>query len=133
MIGSKMRRGRLILSLVALCLIPALSSGQTSSDDDKKIVFLPYLWGSAVSGSAAIGILPPVDVDASFGDIFENLNFGGSLHTEFMVNDWVFVIDPTFLSLEVDVTLPIPGPTPTDRELGSRNVAGRGMGRLPAH
>ena len=108
MVGSIKRRGRLILSLVALCLIPTLSSGQTFSGEDKKIYFAPYLWGTAISGSTTLGPFPPADIDASFGDLLENLNFGGSLHTEFIVNDWVFVIDPTFLSLEADLTLPLP-------------------------
>jgi hypothetical protein len=117
MIGSKTRQRRLMLSLLALCLIPALSSGQNSYGDDKKIIFLPYLWGTAISGTSTIGTLPPLDIDASFSDLFSNLNFGGSLHTEFVFNDWVFVIDPTYLSLEVDLTLPVPGPSPPTADL----------------
>ncbi len=47
-------------------------------------------------------------VDASFSDILDNLNIALSLHTEFHRGKWAFVIDPTYLSLEIDVELPAP-------------------------
>lgn len=34
-----------------------------------------YLWGSALNGTERIGGLPPVDVDLSFGDVLDALDF----------------------------------------------------------
>lgn len=114
---SKTGRGRLEMSLLALCLVSTGSLAQTSSGDDNKIIFTPYLWGQSLSGTSTIGALPPLDLDASFSDLLSNLNFAMSLHTEFVVNDWVFVIDPTYVVLEVDVGLPPPIPEDSSLKL----------------
>jgi hypothetical protein len=36
----------------------------------------PYFWAAGISGEVGQFGLPPVDVDASFGDIFDHLDFG---------------------------------------------------------
>jgi hypothetical protein len=38
--------------------------------------FAPYFWAAGLSGEVGQFGLPPVDVDADFGDIFDNLDFG---------------------------------------------------------
>ena len=102
------RYGRFIISLIALCMVSTVATAQSSSGKDTKIIFSPYVWGQALSGTSTIGMLPPLDIDASFGDLVSNLNFALSIHTEFVVNDWVFVIDPTYVALEIDIELPPP-------------------------
>jgi opacity protein-like surface antigen len=37
---------------------------------------VPYLWASAMKGAVEAGSLPRVDVDMSFSDIFDQLDFG---------------------------------------------------------
>jgi len=91
------------------------------SDDRWNIVLSPYLWGISLDGQTAFGGAPPVDIDASFGDILSNLNIGGSLHTEFRKGKWNFVIDPTYLDIEMDTptaTLPFPPPDGTPTPIG---------------
>ena len=104
----KKKNHRVILSMVIFCLLSTVATAQSSSGNDSKIIFTPYIWGNALSGTSTIGMLPPLDIDASFGDLLDNLNFALSLHTEFVVNDWVFVIDPTYVALEMDIELPPP-------------------------
>ncbi len=104
------RIGKFILPLFVICMISTVATAQNSSDKDNKIVLTPYLWGTSISGTSTIGMLPPLDIDASFSDLFSNLNFAASVHTEFWVGDWIFVIDPTYLSLEMDIGLPPPLP-----------------------
>ena len=41
--------------------------------------FAPYLWAAGVSGDIGVAGLPPEDVDASFGDILENLDIAAML------------------------------------------------------
>ena len=86
---------------------------QSSGDDGRSISLTPYLWGTSIDGTATIGSLPPADIDASFGDILSNANFAMSLHTEFRFDDWVFVVDPTYISLEIEAALPPPIPAGT--------------------
>lgn len=50
--------------------------GQTRTDCGRIFSFSPYFWATGPSGEAAQFGLPSVYVDASFDDIFENLEFG---------------------------------------------------------
>ncbi len=110
-----MKKTRIIATTALVALIMTISAGpanaQSTSRDDDGIVFSPYLWMTALSGTSTIGGLPPVEIDASFSDIFSNLNFAASIHTEFRKGPWAFVIDPMYVSIEADlapggVTLP---------------------------
>jgi len=106
--------------LAVLGVSPIIVNSAHAAEDDGgwEVVLTPYLWGVALDGETAVGPLPPVDVDASFGDILDALNFAASLHTEFRKGKWNFVIDPTYLDLELDTPTqdvllpPIPPGTP---------------------
>ena len=96
-----------ILTLFALS--PTASAGvirEDRGDTDWEILFAPYLWATSLRGTSQVGALPPMDVDASFSDLFSNLNMALALHTEFHRGKFAFVIDPTYLSLEMDVESP---------------------------
>jgi len=95
----------LLTGLAALILAQNASAGvvrEDKGDSDWEVLFAPYLWGSSLKGSAQVGALPPVDIDASFSDIASNLNMALALHTEFHRGKWAIVIDPMFVSLEAD-------------------------------
>lgn len=89
----------------------SVASAQSFDRNATEIILAPYLWGVAIDGTSTVGALPPLDIDASFGDIFSNLSFAMSLHTEFKNGPWVFVIDPTFLALEMEAGPSGGGPT----------------------
>jgi hypothetical protein len=118
--GIMYRKLGLIIGTLALSLqAPTISA---ADDDGWEIILAPYLWGITTEGKTAIGPLPPVDVDASFGDLIDAMNIGGSLHTEFRKGKWNFVIDPTYLDLEMDVpdqtvTIPNPNPPPANQDI----------------
>ena len=104
---------QIAIALVALGGSSSAAMAQNSGDDGRSITLTPYLWGTALEGTATIGNLPPADLDASFGDIFDNLNGAMSLHIEFQFDNWVFVVDPTYISLEIEAALPPPIPAGT--------------------
>lgn len=61
------------------CLVTAgtiaLATPTQAQNNEWDITVSPYLWLSAQNGtSSVVTEFPPVDVDASFGDIFENLD-----------------------------------------------------------
>jgi hypothetical protein len=89
--------------VLALLLLSSAATAQ-SSNDDSKIILAPYLWGTSLNGTSAIGALPPLDLDASFG--FSNLNMALSVHTEFHTGPWRFTVDPMYVSLTVDLDTP---------------------------
>ena len=90
---------------IALCLLtgPVIAQGNTP-----EIRFAPYLWGVSLDGTAAIGAAPPLDIDASFSDILDNANFALALHTEFVQDKWTLTVDPTYMSLTMDVDSAMP-------------------------
>lgn len=60
----------------------------------------PYLWGAGLSGTAAtVPRLPPVDVDASFSDILENLEFGGMVAIQGNSGRFGFAGDVQYIAL----------------------------------
>ena len=116
--------------IAALMLL--MFSGQVYAAEDNdgwNITLTPYLWGVAMDGKTGIGTLPPVDVDASFSDILDSLNFAASLHTEFRKGKWNFVIDPTYMDLELDLgsmDMTVPNPDyPPDPQTFNVNVSGK--------
>jgi len=105
------------LQAIAICMFSTAASAQSFDKDTNEIVFAPYLWAVGISGTSAVGVLPPLEIDADFGDILSNLNGAMSLHTEFKRGPWVFVIDPTFISIEMDAVPPIPDVPPGTMEV----------------
>ncbi len=71
----KDRIAKFTLPLFVICMISTVATAQNSSDKDNKIVLAPYLWGTSISGTSTVGMLPPLDIDASFSELFSNLNF----------------------------------------------------------
>lgn len=94
---------RYVFGAIAITSLCVTANAQTVGGDAKEIVFTPYLWGTALSGTSTIGILPPLELDASFSDLFSNLNFAMSLHTEFRNGPWTLVVDPMYVSIEADL------------------------------
>ena len=102
-------RQKITAAVLVLAFWSSASVAQNKNDDNK-IILAPYLWGTSLNGTSTVGTLPPLDIDASFSDILSNLNFAASLHTEFHMGPWRFVVDPTYISLEADIPPPMPAP-----------------------
>ncbi|MBP1884484.1 hypothetical protein J2Z50_002774 [Ensifer mexicanus] len=49
---------------------------QTTTESGWSFSFAPYFWAAGLSGDVAQFGLPAVDVDASFSDLFDHLEFG---------------------------------------------------------
>lgn len=94
-----MKRSALLVFLFFVSVQVGFAQEQS---DDWEFRIAPYLWGISIEGSSTVGTTPAMDIDADFGDILSNLNMALSLHTEFAKGKWTFVIDPTYISLEID-------------------------------
>jgi len=105
-----------VAGVLASALFATANAGvirDDKSDTDWEIILTPYLWGVSMKGDSGPGGTIPVD--ASLGDILDALNLALSLHTEFHRGRWAFVIDPTYLDLELDLDIPTPGNKPNVR------------------
>ncbi|MEQ1942951.1 hypothetical protein ABMA32_11090 [Mesorhizobium sp. VNQ89] len=65
----------------------------------------PYLWGAGLQGDVGLFGLQPVDVDMSFGDIFDNLRFGGMVVGEAHNGTWGILADIVYVKIELDETV----------------------------
>ena len=69
----------------------------------------PYLWGAGLSGEVgAIPGAPAADIDLSFGDILETLDFCAFLAAEARKGDWFLRADAQAVLTEDDVATPGP-------------------------
>ena len=69
----------------------------------------PYVWGSGLAGRVAtVPGLPPVDVDAGFGDILDNLELGGFVG--FAGHDGRYGISGDIQYIRLSNTSTTPGP-----------------------
>ena len=62
----------------------------------------PYFWMAGLSGDIGVGGLQPVDVDMSFGDILDDLEFGGMVVSELHNGQWGFLADLIYVSTSSD-------------------------------
>jgi hypothetical protein len=100
---------KLLLGTMVGCFAMVSQAGvvrEDKGDNEWEILLAPYLWTTSLKGTSQVGALPPMTVDAGFKDLVSNLNMALSLHTEFHRGKWAFVIDPTYLNLEMDVETP---------------------------
>jgi hypothetical protein len=107
----------LVATVILVLALWSSASDAQNQNDDNKIILTPYLWGTSLEGTSAVGTLPPLDVDASFSDILSNLNFAMSLHTELHRGPWRFVLDPMYIVLEADIPPLIPNATGTTMDI----------------
>lgn len=80
--------------------------------DEWQFFIAPYLWFVGLNGKIAVNGNQS-NVDASFGDIWDQLDFAFQIHAEAMKNNYFFFIDETYMKLSVnqdivpDTPLPI--------------------------
>lgn len=87
-------------ALLALGLLGAGTSLHAQSADDWEFRVTPYAWLSGLSGD--VGVIPGLpagSVDLSFGDILDDLEFGGMLMATARNGPWVIYLDTTYVRL----------------------------------
>jgi hypothetical protein len=73
-----LKRSFVLIAAICVCLFPPQIFGQSgqpaASSEGWRVQVIPYLWGSDFKGRVGIGDRS-ADVDASFSDLFRELNF----------------------------------------------------------
>jgi opacity protein-like surface antigen len=116
------------LAFASGLLVPQAAVAQektaTSMDGSWHFKVVPYVWGSGMKGTVGVGNAVSVPVDASFGDILENLDFG--IFGQFAARkDRVgFGVDLTHMNLGADVTGSGPVGLGVDADLRSLSLEG---------
>lgn len=96
---------------------------QTTTESGWTFSFAPYFWAAGLSGEVAQFGLPAVDVDSSFGDIFNNLEFGAMAIGEARNGPYSIFADVMYTKISGQAATPR-GVLATDVELTSETFAG---------
>lgn len=107
------RRGRWSVAAIGLVLasagLPAQArsqtqGGPTSALDGKwHFTVAPYLWASGIKGDVSVANLPSIPVDASFSDLWDDLDFALDAHFEGRKDRFGFGLDMVYSNLGVPV------------------------------
>lgn len=79
---------------------------QSETQDGWTFSFAPYFWATSLSGDTAQFSLPAVHVDASFGDILENLDFAAMAAGEARYGRFSIIGDIEYSKLSVGGSTP---------------------------
>ena len=104
---------KLVTSTACIALATAgLHAGETAPakgvdltpvpQDSWKFSIAPYLWLAGIDGTVGLPNTPPADVDASFSDIWDNLDFAGFLLMEANKGKFHSFLDFQYIKLGAD-------------------------------
>jgi hypothetical protein len=96
---------------------PVAAEPSTTESKGWEFDIVPYIWGAGISGEVGIGSLPAQGVEASFSDIWDNLQIAGMLAFEARKDRWGVLVDAIYVDLSDTV------PTPNEVVFGSAEVS----------
>lgn len=96
---------------------------ETTTENGWTFTFAPYMWAAGLSGEVGQFGLPAVDVDASFSDIFDNLDFGAMAIGEARNGPYSIFSDVMYTKISGQAGTP-KGILATDVALTSETFAG---------
>ncbi len=97
---------KFLLAVAALVFSAQVSAGvvrDDKGDEDWEFILTPYLWAISLNGTSQVGPFPPMDVDADFGDLLDNMNMALAAHMELHRGNWAIVLDPMWAQLEMEM------------------------------
>lgn len=98
-----------LAALVSIAGPSAFAQSEPATPDTWQFEVTPYLFGSALSGTTGVGNVT-ADVDASFGDLLENLDSGFMAMFEARKGAWGFGFDGVYFRLKDQKTSSWQGP-----------------------
>jgi hypothetical protein len=105
------KRSLALIAAICVCLFPSQIFGQSgqpaASSEGWRVRVIPYLWGSDFKGRVGIGDRS-ADVDASFSDLFRELNFAFTGVFEAGRDRFITVTDVAYMNLSDERATPGP-------------------------
>ncbi len=91
-----------LLSASAAAQTPADQPAGGSEVQGWSFELIPYLWAANLDAAIGMDDLPEVNVSASFGDLFENLDWAAAAYLTARHGPWVVLSDLSYLALDVE-------------------------------
>jgi hypothetical protein len=120
------KAGRAATLAWALCgLMTSSVSAHADESNGTRVIVTGYLFGSAIKGQASpTSGLPPADIDLSFSDVLQDLDFGFMTAVEVRKGRWGFVGDLMYSNVSPSAT--VPGPLPLTGSLDQKSLTLQG-------
>ncbi|MFC4992189.1 hypothetical protein [Rubritalea tangerina] len=103
----------LLLSSLTLATTTSIFAGEpipvstpVSHENCWEFSVAPYLWLAGIDGTVGVPSLPPASVDASFGDIWNNLDFAAFMAVEANKGKFKSFADFQYINLGSSATVP---------------------------
>lgn len=96
-----------LFALIALGVLAPAAAAQTQAQpvadtENWSFEVVPYFWGASLDGTIAAGALPAAEVDASFGELLENLDFAAAMFFTARKGSWSLLADISYVGLEIE-------------------------------
>lgn len=107
---ARLNRCLAVVSLAAISVFtPVPAAAQTAPHgDDWRFKLTPYFWATGLEGDVGIGRVPSVQVDASFSDIWNELDIGVMGMFEARKGRWGILFDGFYAELSPSAKTPGP-------------------------
>jgi hypothetical protein len=102
------------IASLLFALLPGIAAAQATrpSAGEWQFELTPYLWGAGMKGSVEAGALPRVNVDMSFSDVFDMLDFGAMATFEARKGRFGILTDAIYMKVSADASASRTGPGP---------------------
>ena len=119
----------IVPALLSFIVVASPAAAQAPAADSWKVTVAPYFLGAAMNGSTTVKG-QQLDVDVSFGDILENLQFGAMGLVVARKGNWGFGGDAIWMSLGANGTSPGPGDVTGSADVNQGAFSFYGLRRL---
>jgi len=89
-------------ALLGLMLLTVFAPPIATAADEWKFAVTPYLWGAGINGTATVG-LHEADVEKSFSDILDDLDFAAMVNLQARKGRFGVYTDVVYLGQSVDL------------------------------
>jgi hypothetical protein len=117
------------LALLSFLRVASPAAAQAGSGDSWQVAIAPYLLGAAMSGTTTVKG-QELDVDMSFSDILDHLQFGAMGLVVARKGNWGFGGDAIWMSLGANGTSPGPVAIPGSADVSQGAFSFYGLRRL---
>ena len=99
----------IVYSLLGTALFAAPSFAQSGAGNDWRFRLTPYLFATGLDGKIGFNEFPPAEVEASFSDILDNMDFAFMLYGDAKKGRWGIWGDAMYvkLGLEPEGNIPL--------------------------
>jgi hypothetical protein len=101
--GTRKSVNLIVVALFLICL--ALPASQAKAAGNWEWTLIPYLWATSVSMDMTVNNDPVLGGEASFGDLFDKVDYAGQVHFEGRRDKGGFLVDLTFIQMGKETTI----------------------------